>query len=43
MMRVQSVFAASAIPKRARRFMIGITRPRRLITPSMNPGARGTR
>ena len=41
-MRVFFVCSARGIPKRVRRSMIGISCPRRLITPSMNCGARGT-
>ena len=41
-MRVFLVCSARGIPKRVRRSMIGMSWPRRLITPSMNCGARGT-
>ena len=40
--RVFFVCSTRGMPKRARRSMIGISCPRRLMTPSMNCGARGT-
>ena len=42
-MRLLLVFSMRGMPKRVRRSMIGISWPRRLITPSMKCGARGTR
>ena len=43
MMQVSTVLSTLGIPRMSRRSITGTTLPRRLITPRMNTGIRGTR